>query len=146
MQLLIGHTSPDNAHEIADYPYGFTLRCRKRYWIEFKKNHGFRVVTQTTNPKRGHAWNKPKAGIYATFGTVLYIDDAGHIQWTGLSEYCSATEARAWLGTFGPAVPEPGATLLRKFVAAKEAYEANRTSGDPLSTGLVEAHAAFRTA
>ena len=128
MQLLTGHHSPDNAYEIADYP------------------HGARVVSQTTNPKRGDTWNKPKAGTYATFAQALYLDEQGHVKQSALSEYCSAAEARAWLDTYGPAVPEPWATLCRKFAAAKEAYEANRSEGDPLSTGLAEAHNAFRIA
>ena len=146
MQVLTGHHSPDTAYEIADFPYGFSLRCRKRYWVEYKRGHGARVVSQTTNPKRGHTWNKPKAGIYATFAQVLYLDEQGHVKQAAFSEYCNAAEARQWFETYGPGVPEPWATLCRKFVAAKEAYEANRTRADPLSTGLKEAHAAFKNA
>ena len=65
MQTLTGHTGPETAYVVADYPYGFRLRCSIRYWIEHKAGHGFRLVSQTTNPKKaGLVWNKPKAGIY----------------------------------------------------------------------------------
>ena len=36
MQILPGiHISPETAYVIDDYPYGFRLRCRIRYWLEF---------------------------------------------------------------------------------------------------------------
>src|SRR6185436_5846028 len=101
MQILKGHTSPETAFNVLDYPYGFKLRCAIRYWIEHDPRRGFRCVSQTTNPKRGNVWNKPKASTYSKFGGCLYLDDKGHVQFSGLSEYCSAQEARAWQATFG---------------------------------------------
>ncbi len=84
---LAGHVSPDTAYVVDDYPYGFRLRCTMRHWLEYKKGHGFRHVTQTTNPKRtGDVWNTPKAGTYAPF-LMLYLDPAGHVQTYGLGSY-----------------------------------------------------------
>jgi hypothetical protein len=145
MQLLPNtHTSAETAYVVNDYPYGFRLRCKIRYWLEHHPKRGFRFVSQTTNPKRDNAtWNKPKASTYVRFGAAMYLDDAGHVQWAGLSEYCSGAEAQAFLDTYGAAVPEAGLPLLRKWVAAKVAYDANRESGDPLSKGLPEARKAF---
>lgn len=37
MKVLSGHTSPETAYVVDDYPYGFRLRCKIRYWIETKK-------------------------------------------------------------------------------------------------------------
>lgn len=143
MNILIGHTSPETAYVVDDYPYGFRLRCKIRYWLEYHAKRGFRFVSQTTNPKRGNVWNKPKASTYCRFGGCMYLDDAGHVQWAGLTEYCSGAEAQAWRDTYGAGVPEAGRATMDQWVAAKVAYDANRKSGDPLSVGLKEARDAF---
>src|SRR6516165_4444148 len=64
MQILSGHISPETAYVVEDYPYGLRLRCRIRYWLEHTPKRGFRFWSQTTNPKRGNIWNKPKASTY----------------------------------------------------------------------------------
>lgn len=80
MKVLSGHTSPDTAYVVEDYPYGFRLRCQMRYWLETKRGHGQRLVSQTSNPKRpGLVWNKPKASTY-TIVLAMYLDAAGHVQ------------------------------------------------------------------
>lgn len=87
MKILTGHTSPETAYTVADYPYGFRLRCKIRYWLEHKKSQGFRLVSQTTNPKReGEVWNKPKRSTYAPLG-VMFLDEQDHVQWTSPSIY-----------------------------------------------------------
>jgi hypothetical protein len=141
--ILKGHTSPETAYLVSDYPYGFKLRCSIRYWIEYAPKKGFRFVSQTTNPKRGNVWNKPKASTYCKFGGCLFINDEGHVTWSGLTEYCNSQEAQAFLNTYGAGVPEAGLPVLRKWVAAKVAYDSNRQSDDPLHVGLPEARKAF---
>lgn len=144
MKLLSGHTSPETAYVVDDYPYGFTLRCKIRYWLEFKPKQGFRFVSQTTNPKRpGEVWNKPKASTYCKFGGAMFLDENEHVKWAGLSQYCSGAEAKAWSDKYRGGVPEAGRTLLDKWVAAKLAYDAARQPGDPLSKGVDEAREAF---
>jgi len=144
MQLLKNHTTPDSAYVVDDYPYGFRLRCKIRYWLEFKAGKGFRFVSQTTNPKRaGEHWNKPKASTYCRFGGAMFLDDNGHVQWAGLTEYSTAAEARKFLDTYGDAIPEQAAGLTRKWVAAKTAYEANRNKDDALHVGVTEGVKAF---
>lgn len=143
IKLLPGHTSPDTAYIVDDYPYGFRLRCKIRYWLEYKKGAGFRFVSQTTNPKRGDVWNKPKASTYCKFGGAMYLDDAGHVQWAGLTEYCDGAEAKAWQETYGAGVPPEGRETLDRWIAAKVAYDANRNPGDPLVKGLAEARKAY---
>lgn len=80
----------DSPYIVQDYPYGFKLRCQKKYWVETKEGHGQRLVTQTSNPKTG-GWNKPKAETYNVV-TVLYLDDNGHVQQDGFTHYSSAAE------------------------------------------------------
>lgn len=139
MEILKGHTSPETAYIVNDYPYGFRLRCKIRYWIEYKKGKGYRFVSQTTNPKRDHVWNKPKASTYMLMGGVMTKGENGHIHWTALSEYCDGQEAANWRDKYGEGLPEAGLKELNMWVAGKLAYDANRTSGDDLSVGLKEA-------
>jgi hypothetical protein len=144
MKILTGHTTPETAYVVDDYPYGYRLRCKIRYWLEYKPSNGFRFVSQTTNPKRpGEVWNKPKASTYYKFGACMFLDDNDHVQWTGLSEYSDGAEAKAWSDKYREGVPEAGVIDLDRWVAAKVAYDTNRQSGDPLSIGLKEARAAF---
>ena len=86
--LLHGHTSPETAFLVADYPYGFRLRCKIRYWIETatkgEKKGQQRFMSQTTNPKiPGEHWNKPKGSTYSHIA-VMYLDENGHVQNDGL--------------------------------------------------------------
>jgi hypothetical protein len=48
-----------------DYPYGFTLRCQKKVWIETHPA-GQRTVEMTQQPKRPGSWNTPKNHIRLT--------------------------------------------------------------------------------
>jgi hypothetical protein len=143
MKLLSGHVSPETAYVIDGYPYGFRLRCKIRYWLEYNPKHGFRLVSQTSNPKRGHVWNQPKASTYARFGGCMFLDDKDHVTWSGLTEYTDGAEAKAWMDTYGEGVPEAGKPLTRKWVASKLAYDAARTKSDPLEVGVTEGFKAF---
>ena len=76
MELLHNHVSPETAYVVSDYPYGFTLRCQIRYWLEHSPRHGFRLMSQTSNPKKpGLVWNKPKGSTYCRFGGAMFLDD-----------------------------------------------------------------------
>src|SRR4051794_3719439 len=79
-KVLLGHTSPETAYVVDDYPYGFRLRCKIRYWLEHKKGHGTRLMSQTTNPKvpDREVWNKPKGSTYDEL-MVMYLDAQGHV-------------------------------------------------------------------
>jgi hypothetical protein len=151
MKLLFGHISPETAYLVEDYPYGFRLRCKIRYWLEFHPKHGFRFVSQTTNPKRpvSEVWNKPKASTYCRFGAAMYLNEEGHVTWTGLSEYSDGTKAKAFLDSYGDAVPVAGLPVLKQWVATKTAYDAARADAKaegnipPLNVGLAEAHKAW---
>jgi len=70
---------------VDDYPYGFRKRTSITYWIEFKKDHGFRFCSQTINPDTGKL-NKPKCSTYVEYG-CLTRDENGHIKWAGFSWY-----------------------------------------------------------
>ena len=132
MTILTGHISPETAYVVDDYPYGFRLRCKIRYWLEFSPKRGFRFVSQTTKPKRGNVWNKPKASTYCRFGGCMYLNEEGHVTWAGLTEYSNGIEAKAFADKYGDGVPEAGRAMLNKWVAAKLAYDASHTQSNPL--------------
>jgi hypothetical protein len=148
MKILSGHISPETAFVVDDYPYGFRLRCKIRYWLEFHPRHGFRFMSQTTNPKRGHIWNKAKASTYAKFGAAMYLDDQEHVTWAGLSEYSDGAEAQAFKDKYFEGVPEAGRPTLNQWVAMKLAYDGARAEDKangkilPLEVGIIEAREA----
>ena len=90
METLTGHTGPETAYVVEDYPYGFRLRTSIRYWLETKPRHGQRFISQTLNPKTGR-WNKPKASTYSPIA-VMFVNSDGHVKWNGLSGYADDNE------------------------------------------------------
>ena len=120
MTVLSGHTSPETAYVVADYPYGFRLRCQIRYWIETTKN-GQRVVSQTSNPKKpGLVWNKPKASTYTPL-RVLFLDEQGHVANEGLSYYDEPAKIAAFEATYGAALQGAHEQKVLAFLKARAA-------------------------
>lgn len=127
--IMHGHVSTETAFVIDDYPYGFRLRCKIRYWLDVSPRHGVRMMSQTSNPKKpGLVWNKPKGSTYARFAGAMYLDDAGHVQWSGLTEYTDGAQAEAWRATYGAGVPDEIKPLMDKWVTAKLVYDAKRAA------------------
>lgn len=153
VKILKGHVSPETAYVVDDYPYGFRLRCKIRYWLEAKPKHGFRLVSQTTNPKvAGERWNKPKASTYCSFAVMTLNEENGHVSWSGLNvAFSDAGECKAWVDVFGEGLDESSRAQLGAIIKAKAAYEAKRkeAAGDKpthtldLGVGLAEAREAF---
>ena len=77
-ETLVGHVNAETAFTVDDYPYGFRLRTKIRYWIETKKGHGQRFVSQTLNPKNGK-WNTPKFGTYAPLLVLVRNPENGYV-------------------------------------------------------------------
>ena len=112
----------DKHHMVDDYPYGFRLRCKIRYWIETTKR-GQRFVSQTTNPKKaGEHWNKPKKSTYSDL-LALYLDENDHVKYDALSHCWSSPE---WGEEFQKLYPQTcasdyGQKALFDFGAIKKA-------------------------
>jgi hypothetical protein len=136
--LLTGHTSPETAYLVADYPYGFRLRCQMRYWLEYKQGHGFRLVSQTSNPKRpGLVWNKPKASTYSDCA-VMIRDDEGHIHLHTLSPggWSEWTTVETYETHYAPALTDAHRATIRFIRATIKAgevltYTVTTTSDEP---------------
>lgn len=124
------HISPETAYVVDDYPYGFRLRCKIRYWLEFKKNKGFRFGSQTTNPKvAGEVWNKPKYSTYSEYAAAMYLNEENHVTWAGLDVYADLKEAIEWTKVFGAGVPVAGLPILKAFLAQRCGYERSKLEG-----------------
>lgn len=114
---LYGHTDMTSAYIVEDYPYGRSLRCRIRYWLEFKPKKGFRFISQTENPKTLR-WNKPKASTYALLGGNMCIDGRGHVTWDAITEYSRDEEVLEFVRKY----PRTDMTVLKIFVPKKIKY------------------------
>lgn len=114
---LYGHTSEETAYLIEDYPYGFTLRCQKKVWLEYRKGKGYRLVSRTSNPKKGNIWNKPDQSTYVAVAANLYLDENNHCHWKGLAGW----EKNEVLAQFLQDFPEnPQKELIGKLIAYNE--------------------------
>ena len=128
-QPLYGHTNEATAYLVEDYPYGYNIRTRIRFWLENKPKKGWRFVSQTMNPKTSK-WNKPKASTYIEWGAGMFLDDKGHVHWDGVGPYSDDQKILAFITAF------PGADMreLKKIVPAKIRYLKGRISGDIVMT------------
>ena len=116
--VLTGHTREAIAHVATDYPYG-RLRCQRRTWIEHSAKHGYRFVAQTQNPKTMR-WNKPAKSTYVEIAAAMYLDQVGHVQWTGVGIYSSAAESMEFAQAFGSSAL--GLDALGKWSSRKADY------------------------
>ena len=116
MQPIYGHTSQATAFMIDDYPYGRTLRCRRRVWLESNPKHGFRFVSQTEHPTK-KVWNKPHTSTYIETAACMFLDEQGHVGWTGVGIYTEPLEALKFARTFGPKCE--GAERLASWAKSK---------------------------
>lgn len=123
-EILAGHHTMETAYIVDDYPYGFRLRCKIRYWMEFNPKKGFRLWSQTTNPTRGDAWNKPKASIYSLVAGCMILDGEKHVTWTSLSEYADTIECKDWRTKYGAGLTPQTLARLDDWIARRERYDA----------------------
>jgi hypothetical protein len=133
MEILKGHISPETALEIPDYPFGFRLRCKIRYWLEYKSKKGFRFCSQTTNPKRiGEHWNAVKSSTYSRYGGVMLRNpENGHICWKGLSEYDELPIDESFLSQYGDTMPDEAVKELQLLIVTRRRYEELKNEGVP---------------
>lgn len=129
-KTLTGHTSPETAFVVNDYPYGFRLRCKIRYWLEFNPKRGARFWSQTTNPKHAvEVWNKPKSSTFSAFGGAMYLNDEGQCTWTGAHEYMDCAQLVAWRDTYGATMPDDAQKRLSAWIARKLGFEQSKAEG-----------------
>ena len=133
-QVLTNHVSEDTAYLVEDYPYGFRLRCKIRYWVEHKNNFGYRLVTQTTNPKTlVEKWNKPKPSGYDKIAGVLYLDENDHVKYAALGGYEKPSEILNFVKKFSP-LPKEAVTTIKLLALAGKKYCAQKLAGEAYFT------------
>jgi len=84
---LYNHKSEETAYVVDNYPWGFRLRTKIRYWIETNAKRGDRFCSQTINPTTGK-WCAAKKSTYSAV-MVLYVKDNGHVHVEVINNYCS---------------------------------------------------------
>lgn len=131
MQPIYGHTSQATAFMIDDYPYGRTLRCRRRVWLESHPTRGFRFVSQTEHPTK-KVWNKPHTSTYIEIAAGLYLDEQGHVAWTGVGSYTEPAKALEFVQTFGAKCE--GASRLIDWASKKAIIASKFASGQLFMT------------
>jgi hypothetical protein len=89
--------------------------------------HGYRFAAQTENPKNGR-WNAPKKSTYTEIAACLYLDDVGHVQWTGITPYTEAKDALAFVQDFGKNCA--GAETLRVYAQGKATLAGQFATGE----------------
>lgn len=128
LKPLTGHTSPETAYVVEDYPYGFKLRCKIRYWLEHNEKKGFRFCSQTTNPKveGREVWNAPKKSTYTMLG-VMGLDEQGHVTWTGCSMY-DFEKLEAFGKEYASSFDENQAFVFKAATIAYQRYQARKSA------------------
>jgi hypothetical protein len=125
MKILHGHTSPETAFVVDNYPYGYKLRCKIRYWIEkASKGKGkgqYRFCSQTLNPKT-KKWNAPKYSIYSTF-MIMGIEDNGYITHKTLTPYDNQETINKFLTENKDELSESERDLINKLLDTKKQVE-----------------------
>lgn len=114
----IYNATKENPYLVDDYPYGFNTRCRIRFWLEESPSRGFRMVSQTENPKNCK-WNAPKPSTYVRFAAALFLDEDNHVTWTGISEYSEPEKALEFAKSFSRSA---NLSRLKVWALAKSAY------------------------
>lgn len=123
--------SEETAHVVRDYPYGFKLRCQMKCWIEYNAKHGFRFVSQTSNPKKpGVVWNKPKKSTYSRVAEGLYLDEQGHVQACALSEYSSLQDSLDFKAKYEACLCDKAKSRLETWIKANTAYNEAKARGE----------------
>ena len=98
--VIYNKDSADNAVVVEDYPWGYKLRTKRKYWIETTKR-GDRLCYQTLNPKTDK-WCAVKKSTYAGI-KVLYENEDGHIKTHSLDP---AWASKEWFAEFLELVDE----------------------------------------
>tara|TARA_R100001163_G_scaffold9381_1_gene9003 strand:- start:1832 stop:2356 length:525 start_codon:yes stop_codon:yes gene_type:complete len=75
----------DSAVEVDNYPWGFRLKTKRRYWVETTKR-GDRSVYATLNPKTDK-WCKPKKSTYESVLVVVKDTETGRVRTEGIGKY-----------------------------------------------------------
>lgn len=118
-KICIPQPTINNPYIVDNYPYGFRLRTKIRYWVETTK-YGQRFCSQTLNPKTLN-WNKPKKSTYRQI-ILIGLNEKEHITYVGISLY-SLEEAQKFKNKYWEYLSEYQKTELTNIIKMSEVYD-----------------------
>lgn len=131
-EVLYGHTDENTAYVVEDYPYG-RHRTLMRYWLEYKKNKGYRFVAQTLNPTTKR-WNNPHPGTYSTYLLMVRLFSNDHVHSTdpvSSGPLGTIRNIRAYGQSYGPEVwGEINAYLVAGLVNSLKTLKFKKKTGN----------------
>ena len=98
IKQLLGHDTPETAFMVLNYPWGFRMKTKRRYWIETTKR-GQRAIYQTMDP-RTERWCKPKKGTYSDI-MFMYLNEEEHVKFDGITRGGYEERLKAFLEKSG---------------------------------------------
>ena len=98
------HRDKESAYIIPDYPYGATLRCELRIWMDFDEKRGYRFCRQTYHPISLRE-NRAKKDTYMPLAGFMYVGQDDRIYVLGLSEYSGLEDIREFVQKYGEYLP-----------------------------------------
>jgi hypothetical protein len=100
MEILKEQPTEQKPYIVDNYPYGFRLRTKIKYYVETTKN-GQRFVSRTLNPKT-NLWNKPKKSTYDQIILIGLEDNTKYVRCVRLStSYRTEAEAVKFFEKYG---------------------------------------------
>ncbi len=98
-ELINPQPTVENPVIVENYPYGFRLKTKARYYIETTKN-GQRSVFQTLNPKT-QKWNAPKKSTYSEIMLLIRNLENNHVENDSFSiTYSDQEDLNAFLAKY----------------------------------------------
>lgn len=128
MKIIQGHDTAETAFIQPDYPYGRTLRCQRRVWVETKKGFGQRMVTQTNDPKKPFLkWNAPKPGPYYPVVVLTLQEEGdenpGYVEQHVLSPYAEEKAIQEFSDKYQSGLTERQRNTITYMIARDRAYK-----------------------
>lgn len=136
-KYIYNHVNQETAYVVDDYPWGFRLRTKIRYWIESKdtKNGGQRFGSQTINPKTGQ-WCAPKYSTYSQL-MVMYLDENDHVKCESLRMHDSEEHVQKFKDTHLEHMTEFEKKQLKEIIAFNQVMKHVTFEVKPSSIGPV---------
>jgi len=89
VKLIYNKDSFTNAVEVDNYPWGYRLKTKRRYWVETTKR-GDRVCYRTLNPKTDN-WCAVKKSTYEAVLLLCLNEENNHVGHYGISLHSDAS-------------------------------------------------------
>lgn len=118
--VLTGHTSPETAYHVADYPAGEGVRCEMRAWVETMPARGQRYVTQRSDADASPVtWQRPLYRPVARLWVMYLHADTGHLDAAALQDGDSEPTIDRFVTRFGVALTDAYSVTALNYLRAR---------------------------